>query len=165
MHRLTHASLVGRAGTALASAALLVGLSSCGSGASSDPAPAPPTPKDVKVAGSVVSTAGSANEMEAVVPEPIKAEWTALGSKGSGVEHVQVAGDATATTQPADLTGDAAAQVTALTEQINASDSAAPGGRSALAGERSADPAPSCRPPGPSPPPPCPTPRRACRWR
>ncbi|MEI4872688.1 hypothetical protein Q8G47_28585, partial [Klebsiella pneumoniae] len=80
-----------------------------------------------------MSTAGSANEMEVVVPDPIQAEWAALGAKGSGVEHVQVAGDATTTTQPTDLTGDAAAQVAALTEQINALDASAPG-RSALAG-------------------------------
>lgn len=102
-------------------------------GCSATPAPPPPAPKDVKVAGSVVSTAGSSNETDVVVPDPIKAAWGKLGSAGSGVELVQVGGDGQAMVSPADLTGDAGAQSTALSDKMNGLDAAAPG-RSALAG-------------------------------
>ncbi|MET0692772.1 MAG: OmpA family protein [Propionibacteriaceae bacterium] len=116
-----------------ATVAALFGLSACGGGAS--PAPAPSTPAaPVKVAGTVIATAGSTNEMDVVVPPEISADWTALGTKGSGVEMIGVAGDGTATTTPAALAGDSATEITTLTESLNALDSAAPGGRSALAG-------------------------------
>ncbi|HET9872174.1 MAG TPA: OmpA family protein [Propionibacteriaceae bacterium] len=115
----------------VASLCLLLAGAACGS---STPEPAASTPpKDVKVAGSVVTTAGSSNEMDVVVPGPVEEEWAALGSKGLGVELVKVAGDGTATREPADLTGDAAAQVAALAEAMNAFDATAPG-RSALSG-------------------------------
>lgn len=106
-----------------------------GAGCTATPSPAPePTPtKTVKVGGSVVSTAGSADEMEAVVPPEVAASWTALGSKGTGVELVQVDGTGRVYRQPADLTGDAPAQITALTNQVNGLDAEADG-RSALAG-------------------------------
>lgn len=115
--------------TALVAALMLFGLGSC----SAQPTPAPPAPKDVKVAGTVVSTAGSSNEMEVVVPDPIKADWAALGAKGSGVELIQVTGSGESATTPVDLTGDSGAQTTQLVDKINAFDAGAPG-RSALAG-------------------------------
>ena len=85
------------------------------------------------VGGSVVSTAGSANETNIVIPAEITAELTELGAAGSGVEWVAVQGDATTTTEPVALTGDAAAAITGLTEQMNSLQASAPG-RSALAG-------------------------------
>ena len=87
----------------------------------------------VTVAGSVVSTAGSSNETEIVVPEPIVASLTELGGSGDGVEWVSVAGDGSTSTKPIDLTGDSAAAVTGLTEQMNKLQASAPG-REALAG-------------------------------
>ena len=87
----------------------------------------------VQVGGSVVSTAGSSNEMNVVMPAPITSSLTELGGAGSGVEWVSVAGDGTASTEPVALTGDAAAAITGLTDKINADQAAAPG-RSALAG-------------------------------
>jgi outer membrane protein OmpA-like peptidoglycan-associated protein len=117
----------------------LLGLAGCSSSGSPDPSPSPGASSGstaataVKVKGSVVSTAGSSNEMEAVVPDPIKADWTALGSKGSGVELVQVGGDGRTYPKKSDLTGDANAQIEALTNDINGFDAEAPG-RSALAG-------------------------------
>jgi len=87
----------------------------------------------VQVGGSVISTAGSSNEVNVVVPAPIAASWTELGGSGSGVEWVLVAGDGTTGSEPIDLAGDAAAATTGLTEQMNSAQAAAPG-RSALAG-------------------------------
>lgn len=117
-------------------AASLLGVAGCSPDAgpgqeSTAPTPTPSAP--VKVAGSVVATAGSSNEMDVVVPDPIKAEWTALGAKQTGVELVEVGGDAKTTTVPTALTGDSAAAATAVTDALNALDATAPG-RSALAG-------------------------------
>ena len=115
-----------------ASAALLLALlSGCSGDASPAPAPTPTAP--VKVAGTVVSTAGSANEMEVAVPDPIAAEWTALGGKGSGVELLRVGGDGAVQTAPVGLAGDAAAGINSLTTEMDGFDATAPG-RSALAG-------------------------------
>lgn len=100
------------------------------------PDPAPPAPtslQEIKIAGSVVVTAGSSNESAITVPEPIQADWAELGATGSGVELVTVGGDGKTTTVPTDLSGDAVAQVSALTDAMNAADAAVPG-RSALAG-------------------------------
>lgn len=82
----------------------------------------------------MVSTAGSSNETDIVLPAPITAGLTELGSGGSGVEWVAVAGDGTTSTEPIGLTGDAGAAITDLTEKMNADQATAPGGRSALAG-------------------------------
>jgi outer membrane protein OmpA-like peptidoglycan-associated protein len=71
--------------------------------------------------------------MNVVLPAPIVASLTELGGSGSGVEWVSVAGDGTASTEPVDLTGDAGAVITGLTDKINADQAKAPG-RSALAG-------------------------------
>ena len=135
-HTRARSSSLGVRPAALFTSALLVaGLAGCSTGTSPEPAPpasatsAPP----VKVAGTVVSTAGSSNEMEAVVPEPIKADWTALGSKGNGVELVQAGGDGSTYDKQADLTGDVGPKIEALTNDINGLDAEAPG-RSALAG-------------------------------
>lgn len=87
----------------------------------------------VTVAGSVISTAGSSNETDIIVPEPIAASLTELGGSGSGVEWVSVAGDGSTTTAPIALTGDTAVAVAGLTEQMNQQQATAPG-RQALAG-------------------------------
>ncbi len=116
---------------ASAVAALLLVGAGCSATSSPDPSPSPT--KAVKVGGSVVSTAGSTNEMEAVVPEPVAAGWTGLGAKDTGVELVQVDGTGRVYRQPGDLTGDAPAQITALTNQISGLDAEADG-RSALTG-------------------------------
>jgi outer membrane protein OmpA-like peptidoglycan-associated protein len=108
----------------------LAGCSGAGSTAPSTPSTAQ---APVQVAGSVVSTAGSSNEMNVVMPAPIVASLTELGGSGFGVEWVSVAGDGTARTEPVDLAGDAGAAITGLTEKINADQATAPG-RSALAG-------------------------------
>jgi outer membrane protein OmpA-like peptidoglycan-associated protein len=129
-YRLVPLVAVRRLLAAVATLTLLV-VAGCGSSSSPQPTPTPTAP--VKVAGSVVATAGSSNEMDVVVPDPVKADWTALGGKGLGVELVKVAGDASTTTAPVNLAGDTAAQVSAVTDQLNAWDAAAPG-RSALAG-------------------------------
>jgi outer membrane protein OmpA-like peptidoglycan-associated protein len=96
---------------------------------SSSTAPAEP----VVVAGSVVSTAGSSNETDIVIPQEIAAGLSALGASGNGVEWIAVAGDGTTTTEPVGLTGDTAAAVADLTEKMNANQAQAPG-REALAG-------------------------------
>jgi len=118
-------------------ASLCVVLSIALAGCSSDPAPATaptqaPT-EEVRVAGTVVSTAGSSNEAEVVVPDPIRAAWTALGGRGRGLEHVQVAGSGRTTTTPVPLTGDSNAQIDALVASVNSFDASEPG-RSVLAG-------------------------------
>ena len=128
-----------RRGRRIAVAALGVTLgvlTACSSGAgsaTSTPAATSTAAQPVTVAGSVVSTAGSSNETEIVVPEPIVASLTELGGSGSGVEWVSVAGDGSTSTEPIALTGDAAAAVTGLTEQMNELQAAVPG-RDALAG-------------------------------
>lgn len=99
------------------------------SAASSSAAAAEP----VVVGGSVVSTAGSSGETEIVLPAPITAGLTELGSAGSGVEWVAVAGDGATTTEPIGLTGDAGAAITGLTEKMNGNQATSPG-RSTLAG-------------------------------
>jgi outer membrane protein OmpA-like peptidoglycan-associated protein len=105
---------------------------SSGSGSSSGSASASSAQADVQVGGSVISTAGSSNEMNVVVPAPIATSLTELGGSGSGVEWVSVAGDGTASTEPTSL-ADAATAITDLTGQMNKSQATAPG-RSALAG-------------------------------
>ena len=85
------------------------------------------------IGGSVVSTAGSSNETEIVLPAPITDSLTALGGSGSGVEWVAVAGDGSTATEPIGLAGDAATAITDLTAKMNADQATAPG-RSALAG-------------------------------
>jgi outer membrane protein OmpA-like peptidoglycan-associated protein len=104
-----------------------------GSGSTTQTTPTSTTQQPVQVGGSVISTAGSSNEMNVVVPDPIVTGLTELGGAGSGVEWVAVAGDGTTSTEPVGLTGDATAAVTSLTEQINADQATAPG-RAALAG-------------------------------
>src|SRR6478672_6758236 len=108
--------------------------SDSGSAASSASSTTTQPAAPVVVAGSVVSTAGSTNEAEIALPAPITAGLTELGGSGSGVEWVAVAGDGTTTTAPVDLTGDAATAISGLTDEMNALQSAAPGGRSTLAG-------------------------------
>lgn len=120
-----------RRAAAAAALLVLIAAASCSGAAATAPTPTPSAP--VKVAGSVVATAGSSNEAEVVVPPEIAASWTGLGAGGSGVELVQVAGDAASTTVAVDLTGDGNARVSALTEQLNALD-ATVSGRSALTG-------------------------------
>ncbi len=93
-------------------------------------APASGLPSAVRVAGTVVSTAGSSNEAQVVIPAPIVQSWTALGSAGSGLEWISVAGDARASRQTADLN---AAAIGKLAEKMNALQ-AQSSGRSALAG-------------------------------
>jgi outer membrane protein OmpA-like peptidoglycan-associated protein len=110
----------------------LVGCSS-DSGSSSASSTASSVQAAVQVGGSVISTAGSSNEMNVVVPAPIATSLTELGGSGSGVEWVLVAGDATTSTEPTGLAGDAATSITDLTGQINKAQATAPG-RSALAG-------------------------------
>lgn len=119
-------------------------LGACSSNTSPDPSAAGTTSsaaapaEPVKVAGSVVSTAGSADEMNVVVPAPIAQAWSELGQSGSGLEWVSVAGDGMTTTEPVDLKSDAAAATSELTDKINQAQAKAPG-RSALAGLAAVD--------------------------
>ena len=92
----------------------------------------------VQVKGTVVSTAVSSNEAQVVVPEPVVADWIALGQKGSGLEWVSVAGDGTTKSTDIDLATDPAAGVASAPEKINA-DAAQSDGRSALAGLEAID--------------------------
>ncbi len=87
----------------------------------------------VVVKGSVVSTAGSTDEMQVVAPAPVAAAWARLGESGSGLEWVRVAGDAKPSSSDVDLTAEPAAAATTVTNLIN-TDAARTGGRSALAG-------------------------------
>lgn len=129
-----------RARWIVGAAAGLLALAGCSGGGGSTPSSpassAAPTSTSLAppatIAGTVISTAGSSNEMSVAVPDPVAAEWTGLGAD-TGVEWVAVAGDGTTRTTPLAFGGDTA-QVTALTEQINADQSTAPGGRQALAG-------------------------------
>ena len=117
----------------LAAAVALLTLTACSSGGSSgsgESSAAPTSAAPVMVAGSVVSTAGSSNEAQIVVPEVVAAQWAALGS-GNGVEWVAVAGDGTTSTTPVAV-ADADA-TSAFTAQLNALQAASPG-RDALAG-------------------------------
>ncbi len=110
---------------------LAVVAAGCGSSSSDGSSPASSTgAAPVTVAGSVVSTAGSSNEAQIVVPDAVAAEWAALGGD-NGVEWVAVAGDGTTTTEPAAVAG--ADATAALTKQLNAFQAQAPG-RDALAG-------------------------------
>ena len=117
-------------------AVVLGSLGACSSNSEPSPSSTPASSaaaEPVVVAGSVVSTAGSSNEAEIVLPAPITDSLTALGSAGSGVEWVAVAGDGTTSTEPIGLTGDADAAINELTEKMNADQATAPG-RSTLAG-------------------------------
>ncbi|WP_395727844.1 flagellar motor protein MotB [Nakamurella sp.] len=118
-------------GTALAAGVLTTVVAACGSSTTGDSGSATSSSSaPVTVAGSVVSTAGSSNEAQIVVPDVIAAEWSALGS-GNGVEWVAVAGDGTTTTAPVAVAdGDAA---TAFAAKLNAHQAEQPG-RDALAG-------------------------------
>ena len=116
--------------------ALAMGLvSACSSGSSGESTSAVTTSaaEPVVVGGSVVSTAGSSSEAQIVVPQEIAASLATLGAGGKGVEWVAVAGDGTTSTEPVALTGDAAAAVGGLTDEMNALQAQAPG-RDALAG-------------------------------
>lgn len=115
----------------------LAGVSACSSG-ETPPAPTPTPQAPVVVGGTVVATAGTANEMDVVVPDPIKSAWTELGTKGDGVELVTVAGDGTTTTAPTGLAGEGTAPVDALTAAVNGADSTT-AGRSVLAGLEAID--------------------------
>jgi outer membrane protein OmpA-like peptidoglycan-associated protein len=118
----------------LASCVSLVALlfaAACAGGNSQPTPEAPAGP--VEIAGSVVSTATSANEAQIVVPEPVAAAWTALGERGSGVEWVAVDGTASATSTPVDLTAEPGAASDEVGEQLNGR-AAEVDGRSALAG-------------------------------
>lgn len=121
---------------ATASLLVLAGCSSGGGTPSTSESSAAPTSTSLAppatIAGSVITTAGSSNEMAVAVPDPIAAEWTGLGAD-TGVEWVAVSGDGTTSTTPVAFGGDTT-QVAALTEKINADQSAAPGARQALAG-------------------------------
>lgn len=120
----------------LAAVMLSLGLlTACTSGSAPTPDQSPTPTKPVTVAGSVVSTAGSSDETEIVVPDPIKASWAALGRQGSGLEWVQVGGDAKTATSSVDLAAGAEATTASLTAGMNAQQATAPG-RSALAGLR-----------------------------
>lgn len=113
---------------ALAAAVTLVTLTACSSSGESSATSSSQAP--VTVAGSVVSTAGSSNEAQIVVPDVVAAEWAALGAD-NGVEWVAVAGDGTTSTDPVAVVG--ADATAAFTEQMNALQATAPG-RDALAG-------------------------------
>lgn len=118
-------------GAVLTVGVLTAVVAACGSSASETSASATSSSAaPVTVAGSVVSTAGSSNEAQVAVPEPVAAQWTALGG-GNGVEWVAVAGDGTTTTEPVGFAADGA--VDAFTEKMNAFQAQQPG-RDALAG-------------------------------
>jgi outer membrane protein OmpA-like peptidoglycan-associated protein len=116
--------------TFLAVLGLLAACSGGSGGGAAETSSASSSTEAVQVGGSVVSTAGSSNEMNIVLPAPITADLTALGGNGSGVEWVSVAGDGTTGVQPAGLTGDG---LSGLTAKMNADQATAPG-RTALAG-------------------------------
>ncbi|HEY7811640.1 MAG TPA: OmpA family protein [Nakamurella sp.] len=116
---------------ALAAAVTLVTLTACSSSGSTGESSATSSSQaPVTVAGSVVSTAGSSNEVQIVVPDVVAAEWAALGAD-HGVEWVAVAGDGTTSTEPVAVVG--ADATAAFTERMNALQATAPG-RDALAG-------------------------------
>lgn len=118
-------------GAVLTVGVLTAVVAACGSSASETSASATSSSAaPVTVAGSVVSTAGSSNEAQVAVPEPVAAQWTALGGD-NGVEWVAVAGDGTTTTEPVGFAADGA--VDAFTEKMNAFQAQQPG-RDALAG-------------------------------
>lgn len=125
-------SLPGRGVVAVAVLSLGL-LGACTSGPGTEPSSPPEPPRPVVVAGSVVSTAGSADETEIVVPDEIKASWATIGSKGSGLEWINVDGDTATAGPPADLATDAVAATTQLTTAMNAQVAQSPE-RSALAG-------------------------------
>lgn len=118
-------------GAVLAAGVLTAVLAACGTSTSGGSASATTSSAaPVTVAGSVVSTAGSSNEAQIVVPDVVAAEWSALGS-GNGVEWVAVAGDGTTTTKPAAVAD--AGSVTTFAKELNALQAQQPG-RDALAG-------------------------------
>ena len=129
-----------RLATPLLALPLLVATSSllaaCGGG--SQPPAASTPPADVKIAGSVVATSTSTNEMQVTVPAPVAAGWTALGQKGSGVALVKVGGDTKTAASPVDLASQPDQAATALTTTMN-DNAATVDGRSALAGLENLD--------------------------
>jgi outer membrane protein OmpA-like peptidoglycan-associated protein len=118
-------------GAVLVAGVLTSVVAACGSSGTDAPASATSSSAaPVTVAGSVVSTAGSSNEAQVVVPAEVSAQWSALGA-GNGVEWVAVAGDGTTTTEPVAVADSGAA--TTFAEQVNAVQAQQPG-RDALAG-------------------------------
>jgi outer membrane protein OmpA-like peptidoglycan-associated protein len=118
-------------GAVLVAGVLTSVVAACGSSGTDAPASATSSSAaPVTVAGSVVSTAGSSNEAQVVVPAEVSAQWSALGA-GNGVEGVAVAGDGTTTTEPVAVADSGAA--TTFAEQVNAVQAQQPG-RDALAG-------------------------------
>ena len=114
-------------------AACMLALAACSSGSGTGAgSTAQSSQAPVTVAGSVVSTAGSSNEAQIVVPDAVAAEWAELGGD-NGVEWVAVAGDGTTRTEPVGFSGDAKAATAAFTEKLKAFQAQAPG-RAALAG-------------------------------
>jgi outer membrane protein OmpA-like peptidoglycan-associated protein len=113
----------------LPAVALTLALAGCGSGGtSSDDPTTPPAPVPVK--GSIVSTAGSANEMAVTVPPEISSAWTGLADKGNGAELVTVAGDGTTTTANASFADGGVDRTTAAMTSAQSTGTE----RSALAG-------------------------------
>src|SRR5690242_2791900 len=105
-------------GAVLVAGVLTSVVAACGSSGTDAPASATSSSAaPVTVAGSVVSTAGSSNEAQVVVPAEVSAQWSALGA-GNGVEWVAVAGDGTTTTEPVAVADSGAA--TTFAEQVNA---------------------------------------------
>lgn len=118
-------------GTVLTAGVLTTVVAACGSSATGEAGSATSSSAaPVTVAGSVVSTAGSSNEAQVVVPAPVADEWAALGG-ANGVEWVAVAGDGTTRTEPVAIADGATA--TSFAEQINQAQAQQPG-RNALAG-------------------------------
>ncbi len=118
-------------GTVLTAGVLTTVVAACGASATDAPASATSSAAaPVTVAGSVVSTAGSSNEAQIVVPDPVAAQWSALGA-GNGVEWVAVAGDGKTTTEPVAVADGGAAATFA--DRMNAAQAQQPG-RDALAG-------------------------------
>src|SRR5690349_14486351 len=106
-------------------------LAACGGGQQQPSTSTPPA--DVKVAGTVIGTATSTNEAQIAVPGPVATSWTTLGQHGSGVELVEVGGDAKTSSTPIDLAAVPDQASDQLTKDLNGN-AATADGRSALAG-------------------------------
>ncbi|MGI8457975.1 MAG: OmpA family protein [Propionibacteriaceae bacterium] len=119
----------------LPAVALALILAGCGGGSSPAPTVSSAPPAPVPVQGSIVVTAGSANEMDVTVPQEIAAAWTTLAGQGKGAELVVVAGDGSTTTTNANF---ADGGVERVTTTMNAAQSTGTE-RSALAGLNAID--------------------------
>lgn len=119
-------------GTLLAAGVLTTVVAACGNSANSptEGSATSSSAAPVTVAGSVVSTAGSSNEAQIVVPDPVSAQWSALGA-GNGVEWVAVGGDGSTKTEPVAVADGGA--VATFADRMNADQAQQPG-RAALAG-------------------------------